>query len=127
MIGKIHKALTPYYDNKAEQRSFKIRPVLIIAQADSDDYVALPISSITYKVNQNLTYDIEVDPNIYPNLNLKKISYIRTHKQIIIHRSCLNGIISDMKYEYADLYLEVLEKRERFSNEITEQALCSKL
>lgn len=123
MIGKICYTLTPFYDAVNQQNSFKSRPALIIANADSEDYVILPISKITHKNRIDLDYDISVDPAVYPKLNLKCVSYVRTHKQTVIHRSQIAKIIGDMKSEYEELYLNVLEKREIFSNKITEQAM----
>ena len=123
MIGKIYKARTPYYEAKTNSNKFKSRPALVIAKADMEDYVVLPVSTISHKDKIHPVYDIEINPEIYPKTNLKKISYIRTHKQTIIHRAELNGVICDLKTEYEDVYLEVLDKREQFSSEITKQAL----
>lgn len=123
MIGKLCKASTPFYDNVRKSMSYKNRPALILAKADADDYVILPVSSITRKQNIDPVYDIAIDPSMYPRLNLTKTSYVRTHKQTIVHRNSLVGVISDMRLEYEDLYLKILEKREQFSKEITEQAL----
>lgn len=123
MIGKICKISTPYYDNANKKMSFKVRPALVIAQADSADYVILPISTITHKENIDPEYDIKIDPSIYPNLNLNKISYVRTHKQTIVHRASITGIISDFRTEYEEFYLDVLIKRDDFSYEATTRGL----
>lgn len=123
MIGKIYKARTPYYDQKTQKMAYKARPALILAKADVNDYVVLPVSSISIKANIDPIYDIKIDPTCYPKLNLTKISYVRTHKQTVVHRANLHDEICDLKSEYEDLYLEVLEKRETFSNAITQQAL----
>ena len=103
LIGEIHKTITPFYNSKTGLMSFKSRPALLIANADE--------------------YDIEVDPAFYTRTNLAKISYIRTHKQTIINRSQISDIICDIKSEYPDLYVSILEKREKFSSLITDQAL----
>lgn len=123
MIGEIRKALTPFYDLRAQRMSFKSRPALLIAKADDFDYVALPVSSITRRENLNPTYDIEIDPAAYPNLNLRAVSYARTHKQTIVNAREIGGLISNMAKEYPDLYLSILEKREEFSKEVSKQAL----
>jgi len=123
VIGKICVALTPYYDSHKGRRSYKGRPALIIGKADSEDYVVLPISKVSHKENVDATFDIPVDPVKYPKLNLTNSSYIRTHKQTVIHRGSLGETISDLRDEYEELYLEVLDKREEFSRKITEQAL----
>lgn len=123
MIGKICKAMTPFYDKTKHQMSYKARPALVLANADIDDYVILPVSTISVKTNINPVYDIEVDPKLYPKLNLNNVSYVRTHKQTIIHRANLGDEIGNLKLNYEELYLKILEKREEFSNSITEQAL----
>ncbi len=123
MIGKICKALTPFYDRITRQMSYKARPALVLGKADGEDYVILPVSSISIKTNINPVYDITVDPVQYPKLHLKNVSYIRTHKQTVVHRASLHGVIGDLKSEYEDLYLTVLAKREEFSKFLTQQAL----
>ena len=123
MIGKIYKARTPFYDQATHQMSYKARPALVLAKADADDYVILPVSSISIRANIDPVYDIEIDPVLYPKLNLTKTSYVRTHKQTIVHRASLRDEIGDLKSDYEELYLEILEKREAFSSSITQQAL----
>ena len=122
MIGEIRKVITPYYDTKSGQNSFKSRPALIIAQADSSDYVALPVSRVSRRENLDPVFDIEVNPASYPALNLNSLSYVRTHKQTIIHITEIGDKIGDMKSNYKELYIEILSKREQFSEEITRQA-----
>ena len=123
MIGKLYSVLMPYYDIVNGTNSYKKRPALIIANADKEDYVILPVSTITKKWNIDPVYDIEIDPGKYPELHLNKLSYVRTHKQTIIHRSMLGSIIGDLKGCYNELYLLILEKRDDFSKNITAQAL----
>lgn len=123
MIGKICKAYTPYYSLATGQMSYKGRPALVLGHADNDDFVVLPVSSVSKKENLHPIYDVEVDPVVYPKLNLRKVSYIRTHKQTIVHKAELRDEIGDLKSEYEDLYVDILEKRERFNNQLTEEAL----
>ena len=123
-IGEIRKTITPYYDLRQGRMFTKSRPALIIAQADTDDYVVLPVSRISRQYNRDAIYDIEVNPVNYPLLNLNEVSYIRTHKQTVIHRAEIGDLIGELKYNYEDFYLYILELRERFSEEITNQAIC---
>lgn len=123
MIGEIRTAITPYFDVKTNQKTFKGRPILIISHADTQDYVVLPVSTITRRNNIDPTYDIEVVPSTFPKLNLNSVSYIRTHKQTVVHASEIGKKIGDLRKDYPDLFLEVLSKREQFSEEITRQAL----
>lgn len=123
MIGEIRKAVTPFYNQLSGKMSFKKRPVLILAKADQGDYVVLPISSVSKKQNIHPIYDIQIDPALYPKLNLTKVSYVRTHKQTIINASEIHGLYGDLKHEYTDLYLVILEKRDAFNQSVTSQAL----
>lgn len=123
MIGEIRKVIVPFYNLINNKMSFKSRPALIIAKADKEDYVILPVSTITRQNNRDLEYDLEIEPTKYPKLNLPKISYVRTHKQTIIHIAEIGDFISDLKNSYEELFLEILEKREKFSKSITNQAL----
>lgn len=123
MIGEIRKALTPFFDSKTHQKSMKSRPVLILAKADSGDFTVLPVSRVTRSENIDPHYDVKVDPMVYPDLNLRDVSYVRTHKQTTIHIAEIGDKIGDMKISYEDLYLEVLALREEYSAEVTHQAL----
>jgi len=49
MIGKAYWATFKYYNSQSHKMAFKKRPVLIIGQADRNDYVVLPISRVTRK------------------------------------------------------------------------------
>lgn len=122
-IGEIRKIITPYYDLRQGRMCTKSRPALIIAQADTDDYIVLPISRISRQNNRDAIYDIEVNPVNYPLLNLNAVSYIRTHKQTVIHRAEIGDLIGELKYNYEEFYLHILELHERFSEEITNQAI----
>lgn len=123
MIGEIRKVLMQYFDLKQGKMLMKSRPALVIAQADANDYVILPISRITRQENRDPVYDIKVDPCEYPQLHLNAVSFIRTHKQTTAHRSQMSDMIGDLKTDYPDLFLRVLDTREQFSEEITNQAL----
>lgn len=123
MIGKICKARTPFYDQLSHSMKYKARPALVLGKADNDDYVVLPVSSITIKTNIDAIYDVEIDSKKYPKLNLDHTSYVRTHKQTIVHRANLRDEIGDIKSNYKELYLEILNKREMFNDSVTKQAL----
>lgn len=123
MIGKIYSSVTPFYDSVRGINSFKRRPVFIIAGPKNNDYTVLPVSTITHKEHIDPEYDVVVEPSEYPELNLNKTSYIRTHKQTIVHRASLVRPIGDLKVEYEDLYLTVLEKLEQFNQSVMDSAL----
>lgn len=123
MIGKIYSSVTPFYDSAKGVNSFKRRPVLIIGGPRNNDYTVLPVSTITHKEHIDPEYDVHVEPNDYPKLNLNKTSYIRTHKQTMVHQGSLVRQIGDLKTEYEELYLNVLEKLEDFNKTLMNSAL----
>lgn len=123
MIGEIRKVITPYYNRMTHHLEFKTRPGLIIAQSDVDDFVVLPVSKVSDHRKIDPEYDIKVDPAVYPTLSLNHVSYVRTHKQTVIHHAEIGDKISDMKSCCEDLYLEVLTKRAQFNDEVTNQAI----
>lgn len=102
---------------------FKNRPVLIVGQADRTDYVVLPISRVTNYANLENNYDIPIEPSDVPLMNLKQRSYIRTHKQSVIHLGELTKEIVDFKKEYPDIYIDIIAKMEEFQKNMINQAL----
>lgn len=58
MIGWYCIATFPYYDNQNNRNAFKRRPMLVIGQADTSDFVTLPISKVSYRENIDIEYDI---------------------------------------------------------------------
>lgn len=123
MIGEIRKTFLPFYDLKNRRMSIKSRPALVIAKADNEDYVVLPVSRVTRQENRDPAYDIPVDPKVYPMLGLTAYSYVRAHKQTTVHVGEIGDKLGDMKTDCQELYLTILEIREAFSNEITRQAM----
>ena len=123
MIGKAYVSVFPFYDNKAKKMSFKRRPVLIVGQADNDDYVILPISRVTNQNNIDGYYDVPIEIADVPLMNLTKKSYIRTHKQSVVHAGELAKEIVDFKKEYTDIYLNALSKMEEFQKKLISKAL----
>lgn len=118
MIGKICSISTPYYDSRERQMKIKSRPALIIAQADISDYNVLPISKISDKSKIDPVYDIPIDPNKYPKLNLSVYSYIRTHKQTVTNKSQISKIWGDLKEDYPELYVAIADKIEKYNKYI---------
>ena len=49
MIGMFCVATFPYYDTSTGRNKFKKRPMIILGQADSSDYVTLPVSKVSIK------------------------------------------------------------------------------
>lgn len=118
MIGKICSISTPYYDIKSRQMKIKSRPALVIAQADVSDYNVLPVSKVSDRSKVDSTYDIPLDPNVYPKLNLTVYSFVRTHKQTVVNKQQMGRIWSDMKVDYPELYQTVTDKLESYYKQI---------
>lgn len=118
MIGKICTILTPYYDSKSKQMTIKSRPALIIAQADSSDFNVLPVSKVSDKSKIDEFYDIPLDTNIYPLLNLTTFSYVRTHKQTTVNVREIGKVFGNMKGDYPDLYQTVVDKLKAYNERI---------
>lgn len=123
MIGKAYVSLFKYYDKQRQSMSFKKRPVLIIGQADSSDYIVLPISRITSQHNIDSCYDVPMEPCRLPLMNLKQKSYVRTHKQAVINYRELSTEIVDFKTVYSEIYSEIISKVDKFQKELIEKAL----
>lgn len=123
MIGKAYVSTFQFYDNRNHRMSFKNRPVLVVGQADVTDYVILPISRVTNSANLDMDYDFKVEPQDVPMMNLTQTSYIRTHKQSIVHAGELTKEIVDFKNEYPDKYIDVIAKMEEFQKKLIDKAL----
>lgn len=96
MTGKLYSSVTPFYDSKKGTNSFKRRPVLIIGGPRNNDFTVLPVSTVTRAEHIDSDYDVKVEPDKYPKLNLNRISYIRTHKQTTVHRASLTREIGEL-------------------------------
>lgn len=123
MIGKAYVSTFQFYNNHTHKMEFKNRPILIVGQADSTDYVVLPISRVTNFANLDNNYDVPIEPSDVPLMNLKQRSYVRTHKQCVIHLGELTKEIVDFKNEYPDIYINIITKMEAFQNHLIDNAL----
>lgn len=123
MTGKAYSAIFKYYDGQSHKMAFKKRPILIIGQADKNDYVVLPISRVSRKEFLDPRYDFKMEVAEYPLLHLKDTSYIRTHKQTVINVVELADCIVDFKKEYLDAYISVIALVEEFQQNLINDAL----
>lgn len=123
MTGKAYISTFKYYDNRTHRMAFKNRPVLIVGQADNSDYVVLPISRVTNQGNVDSYYDVAIEPADVPLMHLTQRSYIRTHKQSVVHLGELTREIVDFRREYEEIYFEVISKMEEFQKNLILNAL----
>lgn len=122
-IGKAYWAVVQYYDGTSSQMKFKKRPIIVIGKADKNDFVVLPISSITKRYNRNVKYDYQIEPIDYPELKLKHTSFIRTHKQTVLHEAEIVSEICDFKNEYEEAFLEIITRVSEFQKDLISNAL----
>ena len=105
--------------------SFKYRPAVVIGIADSGDYNVLPVSTVSDPTKIDINFDIPIDPAKYPKLNLKKFSYVRTHKQTVVHMASMravSGNVSDIKSDYPKLFYEIMSKLEQYNKRLLNNA-----
>lgn len=118
MIGKVYLSVVDFYSRKLQAVSKKARPVLIVGGPNENDYIVLPISTITRRENLNPCYDILISPEQRTILNLPRECFIRTHKQMTVHSASLLKLKGDMKSDIPDLYLDAVAMMEKFQEEI---------
>lgn len=123
MTGKACVSIFPFYDNKKRKMAFKNRPILVVGQADSKDYVVLPISRVTNSQNIDPYFDVPLNPTDVPHMNLKQCSYVRTHKQTIINAAQIKQTIVNFQEEYTDIYFDIIAKMEEFQKSTINNAL----
>ena len=123
MIGKIYRSCFPFFDTAQHKLSFKARPVLIIGQADSNDFNVLPVSRVTLQQYLSQDYDIPLDPAVYPLLGLSAKSYVRVHKQGVVNAKDIVSPYGDLKGDYPDTYLRILAKLEVYIKTLLDMAL----
>ena len=56
-------------------------------------------------------------------MNLTQRSYIRAHKQSVVHLGELTKEIVDFRNEYEDIYFDVISKMEEFQKNLILKAL----
>lgn len=110
-------------NNKTGKMDFKKRPVLVIGKADNCDYIVLPVSRITRSENIDSHYDLPMEVLDYPLMNLTAKSYIRTHKQTVLHKNELIKEITDFKKNYQCTYFESIRRVETFQKTLIERAI----
>ena len=86
-------------------------------------HVILPISRVTNHNNIDGYYDVLIDPINFPLMNLSQRSYVRTHKQSVVHENELTKEIVNFRTEYPDKYLDIISKVEEFQKQLVSNAL----
>lgn len=124
MIGKIYNARNfPFFDSIKGNMSYGNRPVLVIGIADTGDCNVLPLSRVKNKANIDKDYDVKLEPVNYPKLKLKDISFIRVHKQNLIHSDNFDFYVGDMANDYPDKYRDIMTKLKNYNDNLTNNAL----
>ena len=123
MIGKVCGFVMPFFNTASGVNDFKMRPVLVVGIADKDDLNVLPISKVTKRAFLSPKYDYELVPATYPLLNLTDVSYVRIHKQTVVHTASVVKQYGDMKLHYPDLFLEILTLLDAYNQMLVSDAL----
>ena len=124
MIGKIYNARNfPFFDSVKGSMSYGNRPVLIIGIADTGDCNVLPLSRVKNRANIDKDYDVKLEPLNYPKLKLKDTSYIRVHKQNLIHSDNFDFYIGDMANDYPGKYKDIMDKLTEYNEKLLRKAL----
>ena len=97
--------------------------MLIIGEADSQDYAALPVSRVTKDKYLHPLYDIQVIPDAFPLTKLKETSYVRTHKQTVINVHAITAHVCDLRSVYPELYLSIVTRLEEYNSRLFSQIL----
>ena len=82
------------------------RPVLVIGIADTGDCNILPLSRVNEKENVNEDFDIKLNPADFPKLKLKYESYVRVHKQNVIHSGNFDLYVGDMANDFSSVNID---------------------
>lgn len=116
MIGMICISAFQYFDNTKHKMAFKGRPVLVIGQADNGDYVVLPISRVTNRVNLDTYYDYKMEPETYEDTDfqLSDTSFVRTHKQAVLNDGEITKEVLNLKEKFPEVYSEIIDLVEEF-------------
>ena len=108
MIGLLVLVNAPYFNVNINTAASKLRPHLIIGQLDSTDYTALPLSTIYHKTNVHKTFDLELNPETYPFLNIKQVCFVRVHKSVVVNKTAMSHVLCDVKKTYSDLFVDIM-------------------
>lgn len=108
-VGCIYVVAFRYYDIRSDSIKAKKRPFLIIKEevgGHPRDLTCLPVSKVTRENRRDSVYDIQVNREDYPDLNLNsENSFIRCHKiQTINEKDLISKICSNFENEYPCLY-----------------------
>lgn len=123
MIGKVCLSVVDFYDVQCGATRRKTRPVLVIGGPSENDYSVLPISTITRQANRNPSYDIPILPPALEALHLNRPCFIRTHKQMPLHRGALLKEIGDMRQDAPELYREAVTRMAAYQRELVRRSM----
>ena len=124
MIGKIYNAKNfPFFDKDKGKMSYGNRPVLVIGIADTGDCNILPLSRVNEKENVNEDFDIKLNPADFPKLKLKYESYVRVHKQNVIHSGNFDLYVGDMANDYPEKYHDIMTALKDYNHKMISAAM----
>ncbi|BDH60160.1 hypothetical protein MTP04_02900 [Lysinibacillus sp. PLM2] len=125
LIGKLCDSRFAYYDHRAQEYKYKLRPVLIVGVERDKlpcDITVFPVSKISRQENIDKEFDYPLTQQKHKSLNLKyDPSYVRVHKVTTIHTNDLSFDYTNcnLNDNYPDTMSEILNKYKEFSSKIT--------
>lgn len=121
MIGDLCLVGMPFYSTEEQVMKQKVRPALIIGEADSSNVTVLPVSTIHDQRRIDQVFDLLVDPDQYPDSRLKTVSYIRTNKVYTVNRKNITMTMCNLKAVYPELYLTATSLFEQYTMDIAKR------
>ncbi|KQL37592.1 hypothetical protein AN959_03460 [Psychrobacillus sp. FJAT-21963] len=121
LIGKLCDSRFAFFDNRAQEYKYKVRPVLVIGVEKDKlpcDITVLPVSKISREENISALYDYPLTKENHPLLKLKyDPSFVRIHKISTMHSKDLTFYTnSQLNVVYPDTYSEIEDKFKTYTS-----------
>lgn len=126
-VGKIITYPSECYDKRTDRLVIKNRPGLAISQTQSGTYIVLPLSTKEPRNAEEMKFDLKVDPEDYPELHLRKTSWIKPGMQTCVYEPTVTHEISDMARTNPDLYRKALMTHLEWNHEVNMNAVSHAL
>lgn len=126
-VGKIITYPSECYDKRTDRIVIKNRPGLAISQTQSGTYIVLPLSTKEPRNAEEMKFDLKVDPKDYPELHLRKTSWIKPGMQTCVYEPTVTHEISDMVRTNPDLYRKALMTHLEWNHEVNMNAVSHAL
>lgn len=126
-VGKIITYPSECYDKRTDRIVIKNRPGLAISQTQSGTYIVLPLSTKEPRNTEEMKFDLKVDPDDYPELHLRKTSWIKPGMQTYVYEPTVTHEISDMARTNPELYRKALMTHLEWNHQVNMNAVSHAL